>query len=483
MKWLFSVMLFLSFSVVVASSCASAPKDISANRRSADKIHEDNLKKYEGKSDYLVLPGMVADKKTKRVTVVAETTTIEPGAIAEFILISEKSGHDYEAFAVAFALPSDIVKGMQFIGMEPGVPINENASRFWPKGERVIPACRVLDGKSGENEGGEAIRLERLVKNSKTDKTMPETGLVFVGSQLVDSREKPGQKVLAADEAEPNAIATTYNDPTTVFDVPREAAQKSVYGQMLMNGAIKIATNTLISVTFEPEYKDGRKRVCDLILSLSPKADGAGQKIEDIEFKLTANDGKPMGKGASLNSALEVFSSLNEKGQDPFVTFKPSGKLTLKAIHDCYSLLSQVESEKGIRIEPPPEGSLYYRAFLPPDIFRDRTARGGHPWELRLSLKDSKTQGVLTSIEEIYPEGKVDVELKPHDFPVESPEALAAEVAKHDVKFNVILVFVPPEMTHDQLMAFVTPAMKTHPRIHVFLQTPDSTDKPSKEQK
>lgn len=478
MKWSYYLVAMLLLSAGVSSSCASAPKDVSANRQIAEKMHSENLKKYEGKSDFLVLPGMVADKNAKRLTLLAETTTVEPGAITEFLLISEKSGHDYESFAIALAQPSDIVKGLKFIGMEAGLPVYEGGYRFWPKGERLIPTCSVVSDKSDENVPG--IRLETVIKNTKTDKPIPQTGLVFVGSLMLDSREKPGQKVLAADEAEPNAIATTYNEPTTVLDIPRQAPQKTVYSQMVMNSGSKIPTNALIRVVLDQEYKDGKKRVKDLVLAISPKGDGA-QKIDNIEFKLTTPDGKPAAKNNTLNAALEVFSSLNDKGHDPFVTIKPDGRLTLKAINDCYNLLSSVESEKGIRIEPPPEGTLYYRAFTPPDIFRDRTSRGGHPWELRLSVKNSKLQGVLTSIEEVFPEGKVEVELKPHDFPVGSPEALASEVTKHDVKFNVLLVFAPPDLTHDQLLAFITPAMKTHPRIHVFLQTETPADKAAKD--
>ncbi|MBA4387886.1 MAG: hypothetical protein C0404_07885 [Verrucomicrobia bacterium] len=470
--------IVLSFAGCAFTQEAGDNAERARNKAAAEKMHQANLKQYEGKADFLVLPGLVADKTANRVTVLAETSGQEAGTIAEFLLISERSGHDYEAFSISYALPSDVVKALTFIGMQPGIPADEAAFRFWPKGERVIARCGLADSKNEKD----FIRMERLLKNTRTEKVLPESGLVFVGSVMVDSREKPGQKVLAADEAEPNAIISTYNEKTTVLDLPRLSPQKSIYGQMVLNSGTKIPTNSLIKIVMEPEYPAARKRVKELLLSIAPRTGTKGQTLEDLEFKLTGGDGQPVGKNATLNSTLEAFSSLIEKGHDPFVTFKPDGRLTLKAIHDSYNILSSVESEKGIRIEPPPAGTLYFKAFLPPDVFRDRSSRGGQPWELRLALKDGKVDGILTRIEEIFPEDKVEIELKPYDYPVSSPESLRDEMAKHEVKFNVLLVFAPPEMTHDQLMTFVGLVRKTHPKIHVFLQTPEEP-KAAREQK
>jgi hypothetical protein len=46
----------------------------------------------------------------------------------------------------------------------------------------------------------------------------------------------------------------------------------------------------------------------------------------------------------------------------------------------------------------------------------------------------------------------------------------AASLAENGPGLPVILVIVPPSVTHGQLMTFLAPALPTHSTIHVFLK-------------
>src|SRR5687767_5366772 len=66
----------------------------------AQQTHAENLAKYQGNADFLVLPGILADRKTKLVKLWGKATGLSPDDPAEFFLIPPDSGKDYEALFV-----------------------------------------------------------------------------------------------------------------------------------------------------------------------------------------------------------------------------------------------------------------------------------------------------------------------------------------------------------------------------------------------
>ncbi|GAI08008.1 unnamed protein product, partial [marine sediment metagenome] len=185
------------------------------------------------------------------------------------------------------------------------------------------------------------------------------------------------------------------------------------------------------------------------------------KRLEDLSFEI-------MGEKLKLNEMLEKFAKMTETGHDPFVTLRFGDDLTLKAVHDLCVILSSIETEKGIRIEPPLPGHLYYKAFMPDESFRQREERISQPWELHLSVENSKITGVLTQIEQIWKDGKVWPDLKVKDYPVADPEALRKELDNRGPGLPVVLVFAQSGVTYGQLTTFIKPVLSTHPTIHVF---------------
>jgi hypothetical protein len=457
---LWAVLLFVSYGL---AADIQEPSPRERNRTTVDKIYKENLEKYKDNADMLVLPGLVADRKSKSVIVQAEATALRKGEIAEFFLIGDNSDHDYEALAISFAKPSDIHRALEFIGMAAGAPCNEERLQFWPKGERVF--------MSFASNSNAPVRVEDLVDDDRTVKTLPRSGLVFVGSAKIDSSDQPGTNVYAADVRGPNSIASAYNEAQTVLDIPHHFPQSVVYQHLCVSSRFAFPSNTLIQAILEPEHPDGQKRVVDLLLEVSPKPDTAGVALNDLIFSLNLKEkDKLLNPEPSLKSVLEQISSLAEKGRDPFVALQLHTNLTVKVIHDLAVVLSSIDTEKGIRMEPPLPGHLYYRAFVPDPTFLDRQTRIAQPWELVLSLKDSKLSGVLTQIGQIWKDGVARPDLKTTDYEIPTPEALRQTLDKHGPGLRVILVVAQPDITRGQLMTFLAPALPTHPTIHVFLK-------------
>lgn len=437
-----------------------------------------------GEEDVLRLPHLVANRVAKRIEIDAITTEVKESDILEFLLISRPSGHAYESLAVSEVKPGDVQKALKFIGMEPGHGVNPAKLQFWPKGERAVVSVILKNAP----EGTKPTRVERLVLNERTKAPIPDTGFVFIGSRMIPEREfsghpklgtrevkETGKMLFAADAREPNSIIANYNESDSIFDVPRVAVKSDVYRSQVANPDTMLPTNAPVTFIIEPEYKDGKKRVKDMTLLVTPAGSAA---LKDTVFTL-ANmaDKKVVLDKSGLNSVLKTFTTLVEQGHDPFVTLQFADDLTVGTAHQICKLLSSIDTATGIRMDPPPAGHLYYRAFMPNEKLRERRNRVVQPWELHLTLADGKLTGKLVAIDQIWQENKLKPDLATKETVVADANALVAELkkdtearkkAKKSPRLAIILVFSPVTVTHAQLINFVGPAQKTHPIIHIY---------------
>jgi hypothetical protein len=381
--------------------------------------------------------------------------------------------------------------------MQAGRPVDVRNLRFWPKGERVF--MTFAPQKTGD---WPPIRAERLVLDKRTNKTLPDTGFVFTGSYMADSPGNPGAKAYAADVLGPNAVATSYNEANSVFDVPRIANQSDVYDDQIVNPAHFLPTGGLARVILEPEYKGGKKRVEDLVLEARPLGEEPAQReplralnpdtppaapgetlaalpgdvapfrsneINTLQYVLTSADGVVLTDRTDLNAVVRRFATLAENGHDAFVSLRFAGALPLRVVRQLAFLFSTMDSESGIRIEPPAEGQLYYKAFMPNERFRERAGRWAQPWELRLAAGPTGVSGTLHQIREKEGQGgRPDLDVIPHDVP--GPDALRKALDQHGPGLPVILVFAPSGLRYGALVKFIQPALRTHGTIHVFLE-------------
>lgn len=428
----------------------------------SQQAYQQNQKQFKDNQDYLVLPGLLANRKDKTVLLYGRGTGLGAGDPVEFFIIPADSGKEYEALTVAFVKPSDVDRALKFIGMKPGRPVNYNENQYWPRGERVLvmvewppPAADDID--PGKNLS-KKVRAEELILDTRTKKPLPLTGLVYTGSHIIKSDEG-GKELFAADVSDSRSIASDYNERSTVLDVPYQWPQGQVYGALKPNPAHSFTPGQPIRIRLEPEHKDGKTRVRDLTLRV----------LQRDRFTLLESN-KPIAADLDLVHLLAEFGKLTDAGHDPYVTIDIAGNLTLQQLHEFFSLIQTLDRDTGIRVEAPPPGQLYYRAFFPEEQWRDRTKRLGRPWELHAKVANANGSLAGTLI---LPADDIDNNGGKGDlrFTVNTPDELAKTLKeKSDRWSQTVYIFATPDIKYPALLDFIRPSMKTHPGVYVFLE-------------
>jgi len=454
------------------------PKQHETNKAAVTKAYKANLKKYKNDSNILVLRGLVADKKKQRVEVMVESTGLASESSCEFLVIGETSSHGYEALLIAFAKPSDLHQALKFIGKEPGAPYDPSSLRFWAKGD-PFTCTLVTDNK-------EQVLLEQMIVDKDTGKTLPEKGFLFTGSQTVESMNDPVKKVYAADEYDPKALVSLFNTTAAVLQVPYWAPQGEVYEKSTVNPEHELPEGALLTLIFEPSDKNTSTNIKNLKLEVQAGSSATNDPLTDIarlnalQFQLKDGD-TVLNRKPDLKSTLTVIDSLDRQKYQYFLTLYFGANITLGDAHVLAMIISVMDSEKGLRIEPPPAGQLFYKSFLPDKSFMNREERIVHPWELSLVEKDGNVSGTLVLVNPVWKDDNWKPELEITELPVAIPKDLRRELdaeaertakAEKMAKPAVILVFASPAMKYGKLMKFLELALPTHKIIHVFVNDP-----------
>jgi hypothetical protein len=452
--------------VLLVGLCAAAraqelPAYRTNNIAAMRELFNEELVLFAGNTNVLVLPGVRADREARRVVVQAEATGIAESDIAEFFIIAPHSGNDYEALLISLATAGDIDRGLQFIGLAPGRCVDYARYQFWPKGERV----RVRVQKAGDSASLRPI--ESLVLDEATGDALPHDGLVYV--------QAPGDWVAASDSPERHpidadsrgAIAANYNEPYTLLDVPRIAPQSDVYSRHTVNSNDGFSTGERIEIIMKPELPAGAWRIQDMDLAIT--ASCATQSLANLQFTLTNRTAGTSLPTAGMNDLLHHFSMLCQNKKDPFVTLHIDDAVQIDALKAFCLILASIETNHGIRMEPPAGGHLYYKAYMPDNALRDRGQRIMQPAELTFRRTGDGTIAVsLLEITEHWHDEVVKPTLTFKTHPIASPAALRDQLADDADNLPILLVFVPPTLTHGELMQWMAPVLGTHPTVHVF---------------
>lgn len=435
-----------------------------ANRDAVARLEHEWRSAWSNNPSMLVRPGLLADRASRTVRVLADSTGLGSSGPVEFILIGPDSSHAYEALAVSHASPGDVYDALRFIGMTPGRSPDLRALAFWPKGERVLLTLAPVD-----TDGVTApVPVESLLLDTRASKTPAPAGLVFVEAGRAPESDSDTNTVYIPDAFGPRSIAPTYNEPQSVFDVPRMAPQGSAYGTQLANPAALLPTNALVEIVMRPERTGGTPRVLDLALSVVP-----GPTVDAPPgFCLGPANGDAADANTNVLSRAGLAQAVAKwvrEGRDPFVTIRFDGRLSLAQVHDACRLLEGLEREDGIRVDPPPADQLYFRAFIPDEENRRREDRVEQPWELHLKRGTNGTQAVLTQIEVKWHEDRDEPELRPTDYPLATPGDIWATLDRLEPGLPVMLIFADPGFALDEVMRYVTPVRRTHGIIHVYL--------------
>lgn len=433
--------LFSSFaSAQELKSPYEAAMDAIAKQITQDKAQAANNKAIQ------FFGNVQTDVKKKIITIRGCATGIKSTDPVEFFIATADSGKDYEAISIAPIKPSDLHAALEAIGLKPGHPVDYATNHYWSRGPRVIMKITKDD---------KTYRAEDLVLNLDTKKTLPHTGLLFTGSKRSNDNQ------YAADVIDSRTIASIYNDPNTVLDLPDRTSQSGIYGFRKVIPDLNFAKGDLLTITIE-----AADEITIHDLKIHATADGT--------FSLQDKHAE------HLAALVQTIATLVDGKSDWHTTVTIDDNLTIDQIRKLYAVLMSVEGDKGIKLDPPGDkDDLYHRAFFPDESWRTRENRLSEPWELFLSEVDGKWIARLERQIE-NPDRASSVKQIVERFSPASPEELLKIVTDKKSQWTqAIFVYPPDTMTYCELKKWVSPALPTYPKIFVF---PDrsSTTQPTR---
>ncbi len=417
----------------------------------------------ETTSDRFERPGVIADRRERIVRVEAVATGLDKSIQTEFILIGPKSGHDYEAAAISRAAPSDVHAALEFIGLRPGRPYNPARLSFWARGPRV----EVFVEWDETDADGKTIRrrahAEEAIVDRRTNQCLPPMGFVFTGSVRVKQEDE--SEAYAADTFDPMAILPAFNETTAVLDIPRQGSKEELYDFQYMNGALGWREKQPLVFEFRPARPDGPPFESNARLHFAPDGgDGVA-----VELTINGATSGPHREAEAIADALHPYLKADTR---VFAAISFAEDLALKRLGAAAALVQQLSDRDIVRVEPPPDGELFYRAFLPNPAFRERARRPAQPWELRLRrTENGGLTGDLIRVTRKSDEADGPPEFVEERFAVPTPEALRTVLNEQGSGgLSVILVFAPGDLPYAVLRQFVRPALSTHPIVYFFAE-------------
>lgn len=437
------------------------------------RLAEDRAAQAQDRDRFVAL-GLSADRRTREVRLWADATGIQAHDPLEFLLVAEGSGHGYETLAVSHARPSDVDAALRFVGLTPGRPASPGALSFWPKGERVMITASTL----GSNGWSAPLPAEHLLWDDRASAPFSPAGFVYVDAGRTAPADSLPESVFVPDVYTPRAIISLYNASHTVLDVPTLAPQGSVYGSQRANPDTLMPEGTLIEFTLSARAAIESPRVRDFTLQVLAPTNGP--RPGDAVFQLSPPPSETEGPWPRAGLDAEI-TRLVRAGLDPFVRITFAPELRLDEAQAAAQYARGLEGTSGIRIEAPPDGHLFFRAFTPEEQFRRREDRVAQPFELHLARHAETVTAALIHIEERWSEERTEPELIPTEYPLANPAALEAKL-KASESLPVLLVFAPPDLHVSDVMAYVQPVLGSHPLIHIFLTpavTPDQISAPA----
>ena len=346
------------------------PKPTRAPR--AKSLYEANQASHKGNPDKLVLPGLLADRKARTVELLVESTGLNGGAIAEFLLVDQASSHGYEALLWSFAKPSDVHHALEFIGVKAATPPHPGLPRLWSDGGRVRLDLRELDGVDG-------VPIERLIVDNETEETLPEEGFVFAGSIRLPPRDGKGKTIYVADAYDPRSVASVYNEPAAVLDVPRQVSKGEAYGRLLVNEDYAMEGGKLLTLVMTPQDPAGTPPPKDLVLSIDRAA------TNGVMCRLSDREDNVIHKASAVKPLVELLVTMAKEETAPYLTLRFGGSVPVETLSRICSAMAMLESMGLVMVKPPASGTLYYRAFIPNRSWLKPEGRPSQPWELSRS--------------------------------------------------------------------------------------------------
>ncbi|MBQ7189876.1 MAG: hypothetical protein IJR99_10715 [Kiritimatiellae bacterium] len=401
--------------------------------------------------DCKVWKGVVADGKKKEVRLLAEAVGHSIGITTEFAIVGPLSDRAYETATVSVAMPSDVARAMESLGLPRGKCNATSRFHFWPVGEHVALSYRRIEAKDAKSEP-----IASLFEDKETESPMlGNDGLVFTGGNWLAGG-------CQTDTNMPSSIVSLYNASDTIFDVPSRVNQTDVYGRLTL--AKRLRRGELVEFTFRPLLANGKLRVLPLTVSVLPSAEGLAAQV-------TGDRTGTIGEKLSLQDLIRNLQRVVKEGMEPFITLDFAQDLTVQQATEVATVFQMLDG-KGVKMIGKAANGLYFQAFLPESKWRERKDRVPQPFELHLTRTADRTlRKVLTFIEEDWSGESLDPELKPHDYEFKEWDELLPLVVKSggkDNKVELLFVFAPKDLPLRDLLPGVIAVDSRLRTVYVF---------------
>lgn len=423
--------------------------------------------KYADNADVKLWPGIVADRQARSVEIDAYGTGLGPTDPIEFWVLTQ-SDKTYEAYCVTPASPDDLRAAMAWIGMPEGRPVDFEKLWFWPRGERVDAAFIVRRAAAADPV---TVPAHLVIHDDRRDGPMAAEGWVYTASQ---AQTFDGEETLMATAT--GYVASTYNTPFSLFDVPHRAVQEVVYGSRTTAREHLLAFGQRVTVRLTPQLqRPGQSRIQDWALSIdAPK--GTASKPQELTYRVSISvpdyveaKGPSAIADADFDGLLERIRSAYQGGHDLFVTLRYADTAPVSALNQVLAMIATIAERDIIRVEPVPD-ELYYQAFLPQADWLDAEKRLVHPVEI--TLTDPATgAGELTKLFDIYPEGQ-DAYIETHRFAFADSAALQKHIAaREEWETDTIFLIVPDATPVAQIRTWYAPLHERFPTLFIYTRS------------
>ena len=343
--------------------------------------------------------GVAVDVTTRTVRILVEATGLGPADTAEFFAIGPLSDRSYESFFVTVASPAAIADAIERVGVPRGVPPDIAGARLWPCGEKL-----TLTATPVSTNGHDLAFADLLVdKAEKEEGAILPAPVVYTGG----ARDSSGAVVAATNI--PCAVFALYSHTPSLLQLNGQFDQSTVYGRF--HAKKEWPAGSLFELTLR---WDGRTTVLRRDVELT---------VPTLKEKLTA---------------LRADAAAH----DLFVRMSFGESVTVGEAADIAGALSLVDG-KGLKMDGPPPGKFFFRAFQPDPAWRERPGRIFQPFEVHVAADGAKK---FVFVEEDWSGEGLDPVLKPRETPFAEWTELSGLIARtgeQGSKINVLFLFAP----------------------------------------
>ena len=356
--------------------------------------------------------GVAVDAAAHSVRILVEATGLGPADTVEFFAIGPLSDRAYESFFVTVASPAAIADAIERAGVPRGVPPDIAGARLWPCGEKLtFTATPVsMNEAGGSRSCATATNAPVLAfADLLADKAEKEEGAILSAPVVYTGGARDASGAVVAATNIPCAVFALYSHTPSLLQLNGQFDQSTVYGR----------------------FHAKKKWPAGSLFELALRWDGRTTVLRrDVELTVPTLKEKLM--------ALRADAAAH----DLFVRMSFGGGTTVGEAAEIAGALSLVDG-KGLKMDSPPPGKFFFRAFLPDPAWRERPGRMFQPFEVHVAADGAKK---FVFVEEDWSGEGLDPVLKPRETPFSDWSELSGLIARtgeQGAKINVLFLFAP----------------------------------------